>query len=345
MEDVHISRKKPPFPVTDELRKYLKNYERGIQLPISYDELRDFREAVPIVDQNGEHTLWESPIYHSSEIERIHHRLREVYALLKASGNLRVVEHKYIDKIEYCTFGNTHPFRVKIVNRLNDVYDYFYIKIADASRIYGMELEQILSPNQLNFIVGSDTLVEEHIPGIPGDMFIRKFIHNPDFNPKRIAKEFVKFNERCLITLLGDMRSYNFVMQVMPDFDDYQFRIRCIDFDQQCYEGNMKVYMPQFFKENFQFVKLGLDNLTEKTFLQYQQEEQSSILHRMRSGKRRLADLYAVVKQDHSVPMKNVVQLRAGMAEHFGDPQYLRCRHMADIIKHNLKRVVRNVRL
>lgn len=345
MEDVHISRKKPPFPVTDELRKYLRNYEREIQLPISYGELRDFREAVPIEDQNGEDTLWESPIYHPSEIEHIHNKLREVYALLKASGNLRVIEHKYIDKIEYCTFGNTHPFRVKIVNRLNDVYDYFYIKIADASRIYGMELEQILSPNQLNFIVGSDTLVEEHIPGIPGDMFIRKFIHNPDYNPKRIAKEFVKFNERCLISLLGDMRSYNFVMQITPDFDDYQFRIRCIDFDQQCYEGNMKVYLPQFFKENFQFVKLGLDNLTEKTFLQYQQEEQSSILHRMRSGKRRLADLYAVVKQDHSVPMKNVIQLRAEMAEHFDDPQYLRCRHMADIIKHNLKRVVRNVRL
>lgn len=345
MEDVHISRKKPPFPVTDALRKYLKNYEREIPLPISYGELRDFREAVPIVDQNGEHTLWESPIYHPGEIERIHHKLREVYALLKASGNLRIVEHKYIDKIEYCTFGNTHPFRVKIVNRLNDVYDYFYIKIADASRIYGMELEQILSPNQLNFIVGSDTLVEEHIPGIPGDIFIRKFIHNPDYNPKRIAKEFVKFNERCLITLLGDMRSYNFVVQITPDFDDYQFRIRCIDFDQQCYEGNMKVYLPQFFKENFQFVKLGLDNLTEKTFLQYQQEEQSSILHRMRSGKRRLADLYAVVRQDHSVPVNNVVRLRTEMATYFGDPQYLKCRHMADIIKHNLKRVVRNVRL
>ncbi|MBX9449827.1 MAG: hypothetical protein KL787_08955 [Taibaiella sp.] len=208
-----------------------------------------------------------------------------------------------------------------------------------------MELEQILSPNQLNFIVGSDTLVEEHIPGIPGDIFIRKFIHNPDYNPKRIAKEFVKFNERCLITLLGDMRSYNFVMQITPDFDDYQFRIRCIDFDQQCYEGNMKVYLPQFFKENFQFVKLGLDNLTEKTFLQYQQEEQSSILHRMRSGKRRLADLYAVVRQDQSVPDNNVIRLRAEMAAHFGDPQYLKCQHMADIIKHNLKRVVRNVRL
>ncbi|MBX9449826.1 MAG: hypothetical protein KL787_08950 [Taibaiella sp.] len=53
------------------LRKYLKNYEREIPLPISYGELRDFREAVPIVDQNGEHTLWESPIYHPSEIERI----------------------------------------------------------------------------------------------------------------------------------------------------------------------------------------------------------------------------------------------------------------------------------
>src|SRR5690606_19255836 len=217
----------------------------------------------------------------------------------------RIVEHKYIDRIDYCTFGNTHPFRVRIVNRLNDVYDYIYIKQADASRIYGLELEEILSPNQVNYLVDGTTLVEEHIAGIPGDLFATTPLAHTDYNPKRIAKEFVKFNERCIITLLGDMRAYNFVMQITPDFDDFQFRIRAIDFDQQFYEGNVKVYLPQFFKENLPYVKLSMEHLTEKTVSQYQQEERSSIVHRVRSERHRIAALRDASSRDQiSTPEK-----------------------------------------
>jgi hypothetical protein len=297
------------------------------------------------MDKNGKDTLWESPIYPPNEIEHLHNGLKKVYAMLKASGNLRIVEHKYIDRIDYCTFGNTHPFRIRIVNRLNDVYDYFYIKVADASRVYGMEVEHLLSPNQLNYLVDNNTLVEEHIPGIPGDVFTQQYLSNKDYNPKRIAKEFVKFNERCFITLLGDMRAYNFVMQITPDFDDFQFRIRCIDFDQQFYEGNKKVYLPQFFKENFPFVQLGLNYLTEKTFIQYQQEESSSIVHRLRSERHRIAHLRDALRLDEVSPPEKIKELREGLAEHHHEPHYLECRNMADILELNLKRVIRQVKL
>ena len=67
----------------------------------------------------------------------------------------------------------------------------------------------------------------------------------------QIAKEFVKFNERCMIRLLGDMRSYNYVIVPTHDFDHVVYKIRAIDFDQQCYEGKLNIYRPQFFKENF----------------------------------------------------------------------------------------------
>lgn len=126
--DVRISRKKPIYPVSPALQKYLKVYQRESKLPITYDDLRMFTEAFPIMDKNGKDSLWESPIYANDRIEELHNGLKIVYANLKASGNLRIVQHKYIDKIEYCTFGNTHPFRIRIVNRLNDVYDYFYVK-------------------------------------------------------------------------------------------------------------------------------------------------------------------------------------------------------------------------
>jgi hypothetical protein len=345
MEDVTISRKKPVFAIRPAFQKYLKLYQREAHIPVSYDDLRNFREAVPLMDKNGKDTLWECPIYPPNEIEHLHNALKKVYALLKASGNLRIVEHKYIDRIDYCTFGNTHPFRIRIVNRLNDVYDYFYIKVADASRLYGLETEHILSPNQVNYLVHGTTLVEEHIPGIPGDVFTKTWLNNADYNPKRIAKEFVKFNERCFITLLGDMRAYNFVVQITPDFDDFQFRIRCIDFDQQFYEGNKKVYLPQFFKENFPFVQLGMQHLTEKTYLQYQQEERSSIVHRVRSDRYRLTDLRDALRVDCIAPEENVKTLRESLAQHYDDPQYLHCNNMAEIVEVNLKRVIRQVKM
>ena len=345
VNDVKISKKKPIFPVSDNLHKYLRSYQRDARLPIKYRDLRDFTESFPIMDKEGKDTLWESPIYAQGQIEEIHNGLKVIYAKLKASGNLRIVEHKYIDRIDYCTFGNTHPFRIRIVNRLNDVYDYFYVKQADSSRIYGLELEEILSPNRVNYLVDGNTMIEEHIVGLPGDVFNSKQIFQNDFNPTRIAKEFVKFNERCLTMLLGDMRSYNFVVQVTPDFDDIQFRIRAIDFDQQFYEGNIKVYMPQFFKENVELVKLCMAHLTEKTVQQYKQEELSAIVHRVRSERHRLADLRDVSRKEELTTRENIIKLKEDMANYYKDPAYRACENMTDIVELNVKNIIRKVKL
>jgi hypothetical protein len=342
--DVKILNKKPIYSVSAELRKYLRAYQREARLPIAYNDLLNFHESFPVIDKNGKDTLWECPLYPPHDIERIHAGLKKSYAMLKASGNLRIVEHKYIDRIDYCKFGNSNPFRIKIVNRLNDIYDYFYVKKADASRIYGLELEEIFSPNQVNYLVDENTLIEEHIAGIPGDVFAKTRLDHTDYNPKRIAKEFVKFNERCMITLLGDMRAYNFVMQITPDFDDFQFRLRAIDFDQQFYEGNLRVYMPQFFKENWPYVELAMEHLTDKTVLQYQQEEQSSIMYQARSEKHRLKELRDVSKKDRISTPENIHLLASGLAKHYNDPLYYNCESMTDIIELNIKNVIRQVR-
>ena len=98
--------------------------------------------------------------------------LTMIYALLKAEGEISVMEHLKVDRVDYCSFGNSNPFRVKIINQINDNYDYFYVKKADASRVFGLELEHILSPNRISYIVHDQTLIEEHIAGIPGDQFI-----------------------------------------------------------------------------------------------------------------------------------------------------------------------------
>src|SRR6185295_16492288 len=160
--------------------------------------------------------------------EELNKSLTMIYSILKSDGDTTVLEHLYVSRTDYCTFGNSNPFRVRIVNQFNDNYDYFYVKKDDASRIYGLELEHILSPNRINYYVDHDTLIEEHIPGIPGNDFIAGYLKKPECNKVRIAKEFVKFNERCFVRLLGDMRSYNYVVDITPDFEDEQYRIRPI---------------------------------------------------------------------------------------------------------------------
>ena len=113
-------------------------------------------------------------------------------------------------------------------------------------------------------MVYEDTLIEEHITGIPGDVFMKTALINCTENEKaQIAKEFVKFNERCMIRLLGDMRAYNYVIIPHHDYDHVVFKIRPIDFDQQCYEGRFKMYKPQFFKENNPMVQLVKEKLQE----------------------------------------------------------------------------------
>ena len=82
-------------------------------------------------------------------------------------------------KIDFGDFGNSRPFRIRITNLFNDNSDYFYVKHADASRIYGLELEHILSPNRINYIVNGTTLIEEHIAGVPGDVFLSDHLTQP----------------------------------------------------------------------------------------------------------------------------------------------------------------------
>ena len=262
MQDVKISKRKPSFPVSDKLHSYLSSYKRNVRIPIFYEDLLRFQGSVVVYDKNEEDTLWIRVYYNEFEREDIDLSLKKIYTILHSDGNEQTIPFLNVDAIDYCTFGNSKPFRVKVRNILNDNYIYFYVKKADASRIYGLELEHMLSPYNLNFLVHEDTLIEEHISGIPGDEFIKDMLPKCNKSEKsQIAKEFIKFNERCMIRLLGDMRSYNYVIIPTHDFDQVVYRIRAIDFDQQSYEGKLNIYRPQFFKENLDMVNLVAETI------------------------------------------------------------------------------------
>ena len=335
------SRKKQIFRVNNELGAYLKIHGREIKLPVSYRDLLRFIYSVPVIDKNGKDTLWEKVIYDIKEWEFIRDGLIKIYAILKTEGDLSFVNHLEVARIDYCTFGNSNPFRIRIVNKFNDNYDYYYIKQADASRIYGLELEHILSPNRITFLTDVDTLVEEHIPGIPGDLFIKNQLSDPSTNLIRFAKEFVKFNERSFVRLLGDMRSYNFVVDVTPDIEDYQYRIRAIDFDQQSYEGKKNLYLPQFFKENIRLVELSRKYLNKESIEQYQAEERTMMAFRMASARYRIMDLLSIMSRDVISKPEKVKQLKEELGEYFHTQAFNKCRSMGQIVKLHLKQNLR----
>ena len=335
--------KKPSYPIGGDLRAYLRKYRRERELPVTYERLRNFHETIPLVDNEGRNTLWESVAYRAEEMTALNEGLKRIYAILKVDGDFSVMQHLYIDRVDFCSFGNSTPFRVRVVNAYNDNQDYFYLKKADASRVYGLELEHLLSPNRLNYLTHGDTLVEEHIAGIPGDVFIERWLHSKELKPVRIAKELVKFNERCFVRLLGDMRSYNFVVVITPDFEGSQIRIRAMDFDQQTHHARKNFYLPQYFRDNKPLALFCAQNLHLKTARQYQREEQTLILQRAELASSRLNALLGAMVADPIAPRENVVALREGLAEHFQSDSYLRCESMGALVRENLESLRRHI--
>jgi hypothetical protein len=327
-----ISKKKNIFPVSDYLRTYLARYKRIYKESIRYEDLLRFTSAVPVYDEKGNDTLWASVIYSENERSEIHRHLLTAYAILKAQGDISITQHLFIENVDMCIYGNTLPFRVRVVNSINENFDYFYVKRVDANRLYGLELEHILSPNRINYFIHSDTIVEEHIIGIPAEAYLAEEMPMNDFDRVRLAKEFVKFNERCFISLLGDMHSGNFVIELTRDFEKWHFRIHPIDFDQQSHHWRKEAYMPQSYPQNQPFVALVKSHLAPENVLQYQTEERSLIASRVRVSHGRFDELMSVMREDIISSDEYVSKLSGQLREHFTEPKFDSCETMGELV-------------
>ena len=106
----HPTQRKPSFPVGPELRRYLGRYRRERELPVTYERLRDFTEVIPLTDETGRPTLWDTVIYNANDMAALNEDLKRVYAVLKVDGDLSVVSHLYVDRVDFCTFeiGRAH---------------------------------------------------------------------------------------------------------------------------------------------------------------------------------------------------------------------------------------------
>jgi len=343
MTDRQIKYKKKIYPISAVFTQYLKKHDRSVRMPISYLDLLRFNDSISVYDDAGDDTLWLRIYFTGEERKEIEFGLKKVYSILHVDGDNNIIPYLNIDAIDFCTFGNTKPFRIKVRNILNDNYVYFYVKQADASRVYGLELEEILSPNQVNFLVEGDTLIEEHIFGIPGDVFVKEHLERlTNIEKVAVSKEFVKFNERCFVRLLGDMRSYNYVIVKTYDFDRIQYRFRAIDFDQQSYEGEVLIYHPYSFKENKPLVKMVEEKLTIESIGQYKREERALIAKRAKSNKERLRELEFCMMEDKISLDKNVELLKNYLYKLTKDIRFKKSENMGEILNSSLDFVRRN---
>jgi hypothetical protein len=342
-EEKLLSKKKPTYTISAQLKEYLKRYNRTTNIQVSYEDLLRFQGCISVYDKDGDDTLWVRCYYSDVERDMIDNHLKKVYDILHSDGSDDHLDYLNVDAVDFCTFGNTKPFRIKIRNILNDSFTYFYVKKADSSRVYGLELEHLLSPHRINFLVYENTLIEEHIAGIPGDEFIEDYLSDcTEGERTQIAKEFVKFNERCMIRLLGDMRAYNYVIIPTHDFDRVSYAIRAIDFDQQSYEGNIKVYKPQFFKENYPMVRNVTERLKEQSIEQYKKEERALIAKRLLNSQRRFKLLLKCMKAEKISSPQKIKLLKRELQQITGDVKFKHARNMGGILAVALDFVKRN---
>ena len=335
-----ISRKKPLYPITNGLNTYLERYRRIRTRGVKYADLTRYDNSITLFDEQGRDTLWSTVFFTDLEQTEVHRALLETYAVLKSYGDMSAVQDLYVDRIDLCLYGNTLPYRARIVNKINENFDYFYIKQVDANRIYGLELEHILSPSRIQYFVNDRTLIEEHIIGIPARDFLRNDVPEKTFDQVRLAKVFVKFNERCFVRLLGDMHAGNFVIDVRRDFEKSHYMVRPIDFDQQSHHWRRDVYEPNKYPNNREFVDLTMHVLSEDNRNQYRLEERAQIANRILVSHGRFNALISVMEKDCITEPTNVERLAEQLAEHYEADAFLRCASMGALVGKSTRMVL-----
>jgi hypothetical protein len=154
---------------------------------------------------------------------------------------------------------------------------------------------------------------------------------------KQLAMEFVRFNERCFARLLGDMRSYNFV--VFQD-EELHWRMRAIDFDQQCYEGRMNLYLPQFYKENYHYVTLATGLLNHEAIEQCRILERKQLANYAAANRHRLSELLQVMQPEEISENYKIISLRKELGTAFHTSRYSHCKTMGCLVKQQLKQLI-----
>ena len=327
---------KEVYPVSTPLRQYLEHYGYSKPLPLHYPELLHYEYTNALKDATGKHTHWERVVYKADFFRQLEPRLLQLYSWL--TGTDKIPEGLRVTAVDFCEFANSMPFRIHLqYSHAQTVTNTcFYIKNADASRVAGLLLETLLTENPVRFLCHQHTLVETHIDGQPGDECITGAQQLSKKEQEQLARAFVRFNESCFTRLLGDMRSYNFVV-VRNSHPLHPFQLRAIDFDQQCYEGRLHLYLPQYYKENLGFVELVKQRLSLEETEALRMEERRYMAGLSVRRSRPLYALLRALEKDELSENYKVLALARGLNQYHHTHRFNLCRSMGALVKQQLK--------
>ena len=127
------------------------------------------------------------------------------------------------------------------------------------------------------------------------------------------------------------MRSVNYVVDITPDFEEVQYRVRAIDFDQQSYEGKGNIYLAFRFKSNRAVTKLAFDVLNRKSIDQYVAEEHAQMARRAKVESGRLRALLGIMRREEIAPREHVVTLAKELDRIHGTSDFRDCQTMGEL--------------
>ena len=70
-----ISKKKITYPPTVELQDYLQRYGRISTIPVIYEDMCHFHEAIPYENPDGDETLWRTVLYTPQDLQELKPKL------------------------------------------------------------------------------------------------------------------------------------------------------------------------------------------------------------------------------------------------------------------------------
>ena len=145
-----------------------------------------------------------------------------------------------------------------------------------------------------------------------------------------------------MIRLLGDMRSYNYVIVPIHDFDQVIYKIRAIDFDQQSYEGEFSLYRPQLFKDNEPIIDLVKNKLLVESINQYKIEERAIVVKRLLGSKNKIESLIQSMKFDKISSDEKVNKLTQQIYFLTKDNSFKNLKSMGEVLEKSFNYLISN---
>jgi hypothetical protein len=127
------------------------------------------------------------------------------------------------------------------------------------------------------------------------------------------------------------MRSVNYVVDITPDFEEVQYRVRAIDFDQQSYEGNGNTYLAFRFNSNRKVTRLAFNVLNRKSIDQYVAEEHAQMARRARVESSRLKALLGIMRREDIAPHEHVTTLARDLDRMHNTSGFGDCQSMGEL--------------